>query len=194
MKKGKKEKDPIKFLEANKRDIEHIFQTPPRKNRDASPPQPPPVEAKLTAKERAEQNLQELASHLQASDFDDTDSSCPATDLENFMGTAKAKENEQETSSEEEEEEDGEGEEEESEEEEGDDKDDEQESEEDDEQSSEDAEESDEEDDDEESEEEMKEVHVRMERQKAMTLQRKMAMWMQRPMPLSPWLMSRRSR
>ena len=125
-KKSKKEKDSIKFTEANKPDIEHIFRTPPRKNRS---PQPPPVEQKLTAKERAEQRLLELTSQLKASDIEDTESSCPATDLENFMG-CKALEKEKESSSSEgeEEEEDGEEESEEEEDQEGDDKDDEEES------------------------------------------------------------------
>ena len=43
----------------------------------------------MTAKERAEQKLLELASHLEASDFDDAESSCPATDLENMMNLNK---------------------------------------------------------------------------------------------------------
>eukprot|EP00435_Cladocopium_sp_Y103_P048701 s2664_g14.t1 len=84
-KKSKKEKDVIKFKEANKPEIEHIFRTPERKTHGTSSPPPPPLEVKLTAKERAEQRLQELASHLQGSDLDDLESSCPATDLENLM-------------------------------------------------------------------------------------------------------------
>eukprot|EP00435_Cladocopium_sp_Y103_P018957 s2662_g4.t1 len=107
--KKKKEKEPpIKFTEAKKPDIEHLFQTPDRKTRNGSPP---PAEAKMTVKQRAEERLLELTKHLAPSDFDDDDSSCAATDLENLMlrRDQSPQENETPGSSGEEEEEDKEG-------------------------------------------------------------------------------------
>ena len=81
-KKKKEEKEPpVKFEEAKKDKIEHIFQTPERKTRNTSPP---PAGEKMTVKQRAEERLQELTKHLAPSDFEE-DSSCPATDLENLM-------------------------------------------------------------------------------------------------------------
>ena len=83
--KSKKNKDPpIKFTEAQKVDIEHIFNTPEKKTkRDASPP---PPNVKMSTKEKALQKFQELAAHLAPSELgEDDDSDCPATDLENLM-------------------------------------------------------------------------------------------------------------
>ena len=68
-KKKKQEKEPpIKFTEAKKEEIEHIFQTPDRKTRSSSPP---PVNDKMTVKQRAEERLRELTKHLAPSDFED---------------------------------------------------------------------------------------------------------------------------
>ena len=83
--KSKKNKDPpIKFTEAQKASIEHIFTMPEKKaKRDASPP---PPDAKMSTKEKALQKFQELAAHLAPSELgEEDDSDCPATDLENLM-------------------------------------------------------------------------------------------------------------
>ncbi|CAK9102155.1 Uncharacterized protein SCF082_LOCUS47750 [Durusdinium trenchii] len=59
----------IKYVPCKKRKIEHIFDSPGSGSG-------------LSAKEKAEMRLQELQDTLEASDEDDSSSSCPATDLE----------------------------------------------------------------------------------------------------------------
>eukprot|EP00435_Cladocopium_sp_Y103_P029566 s936_g7.t1 len=93
-KKGKKDKKskkepPIKFQPAVAQEIEHIFETPPRKPTRAPSPCPSVAASSkgLTSREKAEKRLQELAAVLNSSDLDDD--SCPATDLEQFMEDAK---------------------------------------------------------------------------------------------------------
>ncbi len=87
---GKDEKK-IRFEPAKRRKIQHIFNTPERKKRAERSPARSVAETSagsLTSKEKAEKRLAELQSLLKASDIDD-DSSCPATDMEEFLEDIK---------------------------------------------------------------------------------------------------------
>ena len=88
-----KKADKIRFEPAKKTEIQHIFNTPERKKARRSPASCSSVaaasgEGSLTSKEKAERRLAELQSVLKSSDNDD-DSSCPATDMEEFLEEIK---------------------------------------------------------------------------------------------------------
>ena len=88
-----KKADKIRFEPAKKPEIQHIFNTPERKKARRSPASCSSVaaasgEGSLTSKEKAERRLAELQSVLKSSDNDD-DSSCPATDMEEFLEEIK---------------------------------------------------------------------------------------------------------
>ncbi len=105
--KEKKKKDtPIVFEPAQKREIQHIFKTPPKKLRVASPPASE-ISTSMSSKEKADLKFQALAEHLQLSDSDDDDDDSAEagtpSDLEQIIETMAGKDSENELSEEEEE-------------------------------------------------------------------------------------------
>ena len=80
-KKKKKKEKPVVFQPAVAEKIGHIFETPERKTRGASPSQ---SLSSMSNKEKTLLNLQKLTAVLNSSDRDDLES-CPATDLEEMM-------------------------------------------------------------------------------------------------------------
>ena len=105
--KEKKKKDtPVVFEPAQKREIQHIFKTPPKKLRVASPPASE-ISTSMSSKEKADLKFQALAEHLQLSDSDDDDDDSAEagtpSDLEQIIETMASKDSENELSEEEEE-------------------------------------------------------------------------------------------